>query len=70
MFDSDDFDVPDVVADAQHTALTACVNLRSQCEALAKEAGLYSAKRGGWITWKEAQEARVKCLTALSAPLL
>ncbi len=34
VFDSDDFDVPDAVADAQHTVLTACVNLRSQCEAL------------------------------------
>ena len=67
VFESDDFDVPDVVANAQHTALTACVNLRSQCEALAKEKGLYSEKRGGWITWKQAQEARVKCLNALSA---
>ena len=67
VFDSDDFDVPDVVANAQHTALTACVNLRAQCEALAKEKGLYSEKRGGGINWKQAQEARVKCLDALSA---
>ena len=63
----DNFDVPDAVADAQHTVLTACVNLRSQCEALAKEAGLYSEKRGGWITWFQAQQARVKCLDALNA---
>ena len=47
VFDSDDFEVPDAVADATHTVLTACVNLRSQCEALAKEKGLYSEKRGG-----------------------
>ena len=45
--DSDDFEVADAVADAPHTMLNACVNLRSQCEALAKEKGLYSEKRGG-----------------------
>ena len=47
VFDSDDFEVVDAVADASHTVLNACVNLRSQCEALAKEKGLYSEKRGG-----------------------
>eukprot|EP00964_Phaeocystis_antarctica_P164408 scaffold142441_cov130-Phaeocystis_antarctica.AAC.1 len=46
VFDSDDFEVADAVADAPHTVLNACVNLRSQCEALAKEKGLYSEKRG------------------------
>ena len=54
------------MADAQHTVFTACVNLRSQCEALAKEKGLYSEKRGGWITWFKAQQARVRCLDALN----
>ena len=67
MFESDDFEVADAVANAPHTVLDATVNLRSQCEALAKEKGLYSEKRGGWITWKQAQEARVKCLDALNA---
>ena len=38
------------------------MSTRSQCESLAKEHGLYSAKRGGWITSEQAQHARVRCL--------
>ena len=67
VFDSEDFDVPDAVANANFTVLDGLVNLRSQAESLAKEAGLYAEKRGGWIDWKEAQEARVACLGALNA---
>ena len=67
VFDSEDFNVPDAVANANFTVLDGLVNLRSQAESLAKEAGLYAEKRGGWIDWKEAQEARVACLGALDA---
>ena len=28
---------------------------------------LYAQKRGGWMTWEDAQKARVKCLEALEA---
>ena len=45
--------------------LDALVSTRSQCESLAKEHGLYSAKRGVWITSEQAQHARVRCLAAL-----
>lgn len=66
VFDSDDFD-SDSAAGANHTVLDALVNLRSQCESLAKEAGLYAEKRGGWMKWEDAQKARVKCLERLQA---
>ena len=49
VWDSPDFEVPDAVYSASHTVLDALVNTRSQCESLAKEAGLYSDKKGGWI---------------------
>ena len=48
VWDSEDFEVSDAVADAPHTVLDALLNTRSQCESLAKEAGLYADKRGGW----------------------
>jgi len=67
VFSSEDFTVPEVVANANFTVLDALVNLRSQAESLAKENGLYSEKRGGWVDWKEAQEARVACINALGA---
>ena len=65
--DSADFEVDDAVRTANHTVLDALVNLRSQCDSLAKEAGLYAEKRGGWMSWEDAQKARVKCLNALNA---
>ena len=43
------------------------MHTRSQCESLAKEAGLYADKRGGWMTWEAPQKARVACLEALNA---
>ena len=67
VWDSEEFEVAEAVANASHTVLDALVNTRSQCESLAKEAGLYSEKRGGWISWETAQKARVKCLEACSA---
>ena len=67
VWDSEEFEVADAVANANHTVLDALVNTRNQCESLAKEAGLYSEKRGGWISWETAQKARVKCLEALQA---
>ena len=47
---TDNFDVPDAVRNTDHTVVDACLNLRSQCESLAKEHGLYAQKRGGWMT--------------------
>ena len=51
---------PEISAGALRSTRTA-----AQCESLAKEHGLYSEKRGGWITWEQAQHARVRCLNAL-----
>ena len=65
VFDSEAFEIADAVRNASHTILDALVNTRSQCESLAKEHGLYSVKRGGWISWEQAQHARVHCLAAL-----
>ena len=47
VFISSDFEIAPAVRDASHTVLDALVNTRSQCESLAKEAGLYAEKRGG-----------------------
>ena len=49
------------------TPLTQLINLRGQAEKASRTQQLYDKRTGGWLTWDEVQQARVKAVAALAA---
>ena len=45
----------------------ACCAQRNQAEKASRTQALYEKRVGGWLTWTQAQEARVKAVAALAA---
>ena len=55
------------VYDTQDTPVDQLVNLRRQCEAVAKQDALYKHKDPNWIDWPTAQQARISAVAAYEA---
>ena len=66
VYDSGGFVIDEAVTNAERTPLTMILNLRDQAEKESKTEQLYTKRVGGFITWQEAQEARVRAVEALA----
>ena len=61
------YDLPEAVTAAERTPLSMLINLRNQAEKESKTQALYEKRVGGFMTWEEAQKARVAACAALAA---
>ena len=62
VYESGGFELPDEVASSERSPLTQIINLRNQAEKASRTQQLYEKRVGGWITWEEAQQARVRAV--------
>ena len=66
-YESGAFEVPAEVTQAERTPLSQILNLRNQAEKQSRTQQLYDKRIGGFLTWEEAQQARVKAVKAVAA---
>ena len=56
----------DAVFNLDPNPLAQIINLRGQAEKASKTQQMYDQRVGGWLTWEEVQQTRVKCLAKLA----
>lgn len=60
-------DPPEATLLLEPTPLSQLINLRAQAETASKTENLFDKRVGGWLSWEEVQQARVKAEERLAA---